>query len=725
MQTYAYGFPRLGKKREYKRVIEAFWRNELTEQELLASFDLFQRHMIESYESCVSTFPVGEITYYDSMLDTAIMVGLYKFSGLDDYYDMCRGKGALELRKWFNTNYHYLVPDFSTARPASLGLHWNKPLDYFLRIDRGIPYTIGPFTLLKLSKGTSGNFAEFMEALAEIYFQIASSVPSLHIDEPALVLQLTPGERNSIKRTYQRITQSGSEVNLFTYYDSVDNLEELYEIPFFSLGVDFVHGTGNLETILRSGFPGAMRLIAGVVDGRNIWKTDIQKATRLIEALRQKADKLVLSNAGPLFHLPVSVSYEYGLAPELKEGIAFAEERLTEVRLLAQSRAEQTSGSAKSGSLLPGNTVVQKRVADLKEGDFVRDVPYKVRSRIQHQTLGLPLFPSTTIGSFPQTKEIRAKRAAFRNGSLHKEQYKHFIKEKIEEVVRFQEDTGLDVLVHGEFERSDMVEFFAEKMEGFTCTREGWVLSYGTRAYRPPILFGDVSRRDPMTLEEICYAQSLTRKPIKGMLTGPVTILAWSFVREDIAIEKTAYQIALCLNDEIQDYQNAGIRIIQVDEPAFREGAPLKKRDWDFYYSWATKAFNLAVKSDPQTQIHTHMCYSDFGDIIQQISALDFDVISVEASRSGGEIIDQFREMNFGKQIGLGVWDIHSPVVPKAEQMQKVVRKALEVLNPDQLWVNPDCGLKTRGWEETKAALRNMVTISRIMRSSSRNTTPD
>ena len=534
-------------------------------------------------------------------------------------------------------------------------------------------------------------------------------MPSIHIDEPALVTDLSPQEWSLVKKAYSRITESGSEINLFTYYDSVDNLTALYDLPLYSLGLDFVHQDQNLNTILQNGFPKHIRLVAGVVDGINVWRTNIKSVLQKIDILSQNAPLLAISNAGPLSHLPISLQGDTKINPELQKKLAFAEERLQEVASLAELFGTENRADIEQVSQIGINEEVRKRVLSLRESDFVKSADYRERYQLQQHSLNLPLLPTTTIGSFPQTADLRAIRAAFRKGKITENDYTQQINSKIKEVIALQEQIGLDVLVHGEFERTDMVEFFAERLNGFLCTENGWVLSYGTRVYRPPVIYSDISRSGPLTLDQITFAQSLTQKPVKGMLTGPVTIIAWSFVREDIPVQNTAYQIALCLQDEIADYEKAQIKIVQVDEPAFREMAPLKKRDWEKYFAWAVKAFNLAIICKPQTQIHSHMCYSDFKDILDKISELDFDVISIEASRGGGDLIEQFKSIDFKKQIGLGVWDIHSTVVPSKEHIGAIVKRALSIIPPEQFWINPDCGLKTRGWDEIIAALKNMV----------------
>lgn len=712
MKTYAYGFPRLGKNREFKKVIESFWKGETSAEEAGQALKKLQAGMLAAYEQSVDLFPNGEITAYDQMLDTAIMVGLYHPKNLKEYYDLCRGKEALEMTKWFNTNYHYLVPDFSRlSSPVKFSFAGSKPSG------QGTPFFIGPFTFLKLSKGIpKAKFAGYLKDLAKVYRDILNGSRCAHIEEPALVMDLTKDEVKAVQEAYRTIAESRCEINLITYYGSVDAFKEVCALPVTAIGLDFIHGPDNLKSLKKYGFPADKTLIAGIVDGRNIWRTDVKKSVVLLKEISKSAKNVVISNAAPLYHLPIALDGENKLAPALKDILAFAEEKLKELRTIADAY----DGKIKSFSLgqrkLGRHTKTQARLRRLTVKDFKKNIPLLKRKKLQQARLNLPLFPTTTIGSFPQTTEVRKNRADFRAGRISKLQYDELVKAGIREVIRWQEDLGLDVLVHGEFERTDMVEFFAEKLEGIATTVQGWIISYGTRAYRPPIIFGDIYRAEPMTLAEITYAQTLTKKPVKGMLTGPVTIIAWSFVREDIPLKNVSYQIALALQDEIRDYEKAGIRIVQVDEPAIREKAPIKHREWPAYFDWAIKSFRLLSNTDPVTQIHTHVCYSEFGEIIDQIDKMDFDVISIETTRSRGDIIQSFEKINFQKQIGLGVWDIHSPAVPTVENMREVVRRALKVIPKENFWINPDCGLKTRNWEETRESLKNLIALTENLR---------
>ncbi len=717
MKTYVYGFPRLGRNREYKKSIESFWKKEISEQELTAKIFQLEKEVIAKYENNVDKFPVGEMTFYDNMLDTALMLGLYSTETdktLEKYYDLCWGKNALELSKWFNTNYHYLIPEFPNGfSPSKFKLLWNKPKEAFTRHKKGIPYMIGPFTFLKLSKNLKAkDFGDSLLALGAIYKEIIKDFPEVHIDEPALVMEISPVELSLFKQVYNEIGLF-SKINLFTYYDSVDCLKTLYDLPLQAIGLDFVHGKDNLGEIKKYGFPEDKILIAGIVDGRNVLRTNVEYCLTLLKELSQYVKKIEISNAGPLYHLPISVKQE-DFPSKLSGKLAFAVEKLEELKNIGRIVEEREPTIKKLEDFKPK---IPQDIKKLKEKDFKKAVAFPERIKLQSKVLNLPLFPTTTIGSFPQTPDIRKKRADFRAGKISEDEYKSFIKIKIKELIELQEELGLDVLVHGEFERSDMIEFFAEKLEGITTTKNGWIISYGTRCYRPPIIYDDVKRKAPLTLDEIAFAQSLTTKPVKAILTGPITIVSWSFVRNDIPLSLIAYQISLALQDEIKDLEKAGIKIIQIDEPAFREKTPIKKRDWEEYFDWAIKSFRLSSSlSLPETQIHTHMCYSEFGEILEYIEQMDFDCITIEASRSKGDTLQYFNDINFKRQIGPGVWDVHSPVVPSINDMRQIIEKTLKVLPAELLWINPDCGLKTRGWKEVKASLKNLVALANELR---------
>jgi 5-methyltetrahydropteroyltriglutamate--homocysteine methyltransferase len=728
MQTYAYGYPRLGESREFKRLIEGYWQGKVSEAELRDGLNTLEQRRLATYAQFVDAYPIGEMTLYDNMLDTAIMLGVYPIdpNDLDAYFNLARGADALPMTKWFNTNYHYLVAHIDAQ--TTFRLHWNKPLQAFQQHGTGYPYLIGPYTFLRLSRGYAPDqLPALLERLTPVYAEILGSLKQagaayVHIDEPAFALDVPDAEVHAIRAAYQTLGQH-APILLMTYYDSVDLLPHLYELPIAGIGLDLVHRARNLETIAQHGFPSDKVLIAGVVDGRNVWKTDLRAAAERVRTLAQQTGATVwLANAAPLMHLPVTVEPESALDPALKERVAFAKERLQELRLLKTLLTDGETEAVRAWNAYQHATdhwhspAVQQRVASLTPQDFERAAPYPERDRIQRERLKLPPFPTTTIGSFPQTPEVRQMRQAYRTGKITADEYDAYIQSQIRELIAFQEQIGLDVLVHGEFERTDMVEFFAEKMDGIAFTQQGWLLSYGTRVYRPPIIYGDVARTAPMTVKETAYAQSLTQKPVKGMLTGPVTIIAWSYVREDIPVEQVAYQIALALQDEVRDLEQAGVPIVQIDEPAYREKAPLKRADWDAYFRWAAQAFKLASRAKPETQIHTHMCYSDFNTVLQYIDWMDADVITIEAARAKGEVISAFEHYNYTRQIGPGTFDVHTPAVPSVESIEAVMTRAIRVFPKEQFWVNPDCGLKTRKWDEVIPALKHMVQAARNLR---------
>ena len=699
VKTYAYGFPRIGKNREYKKTIESFWKNKINTEELFFGIQNIENENESRYKEKVDLFPTNEMTMYDKMLDTAIMVGLYNPQDMKEYYELCRGKNCLEMTKWFNTNYHYLVPDFS---------EWVVPTFFHqtrFQINGENPHLIGPFTFLKLSKGLEGkSFEDFALKLSCVYSEIIENYEMVHIDEPAFVMDLTSDEIKLIKQMYDIICDNDTKVNLFTYYEDVDWLQDFVDIPVDGIGLDFVNGKHNLKNIKDISFPKNKTLFAGFVDGINVWKTPIFETHKKLQELSNLTDDIYVTNAGPLYHLPVTLDGENKLSTFLIKSLSFATEKLDDLNYIKNN--ESFNYRKYNGDI---NTEVQNRINNLKDDDFVKSIGVEERRKIQDEILNLPDLPTTTIGSFPQSKEVRRNRLDFKKGRISEEIYNHSVDEFTEDAIDIQEEIGMDVLVHGEFERTDMVEHFCQRMDGVANTDNGWIISYGTRAYRPSIIHSDVSRPKQMTIREVEYAQTLTDKPMKGMLTSAGTIIAWDFVRKDIPISEGAYQISLCLQDEIRDYERAGINIVQVDEPAFREIVPIKKRYHDEYFDWAIKSFNLATNTSPKTQIHSHMCYSEFNEIVDEINQLDFDVMTIECSRSGGEIIEAFENIDFKRQIGLGVWDIHSPAIPTVDDMVKIVKRALKVIPMKQFWINPDCGLKTRDWPETKQSMINMV----------------
>jgi 5-methyltetrahydropteroyltriglutamate--homocysteine methyltransferase len=670
---------------------------------------------------------------------------------IDTYFAMARGSKtavACEMTKWFDTNYHYIVPEFENE----FKLLKNRPLDsYKFALEKiGIetkPVIVGPFTYVWLGKvpkkqeGTllvhmvksreSERFKELVINASRIYNQIlkeleANGVKAIQLDEPALVLDLEEDDVAILTESYRTLTQGLKDIEVFvhTYYESLSRYEEIVNnLPVSGIGLDFTVNDENLENLKKFGFPKDKKLIAGIVSGRDPWKIDFAKTVDLINQILNfvSEDKLIISNSSPLFHLPVSIEYEKGhLDERLINLLSFANERLDELKMLKKIINEGFPVPSQNLQAIRDefkDERVRRRVAEIDENKIGRKDNFKERYQKQISLLGLPKFPTTTIGSFPQTKEVRKARADFVVGKISQDEYENFIKEQIRNVIKIQEELGLDVLVHGEFERSDMVEFFGQKMKGFAFTKNGWVQSYGTRCVRPPIIYGDVSRPEPMTVKEISYAQSLTSKPVKGMLTGPVTILSWSFYRKDIPKKEIAYQIALALRDEVSDLEKAGIKVIQIDEPAFREGLPLKKSKQKEYLEWAVNAFKLTNEQvKAETQIQTHMCYSEFNEIIEYIYAMDSDVILIEASRSKGEILDAFEKFKYDHAIGPGVYDIHSPRIPTIEEMLEIAERSIKLIDKNLIWINPDCGLKTRNWEEVIPSLKNMVTVAKIMR---------
>ncbi|RMA97114.1 5-methyltetrahydropteroyltriglutamate--homocysteine S-methyltransferase [Hydrogenothermus marinus] len=758
VKTTIFGYPKIGPNRELKKAIESYWKGEISKEEMLKKVEEVDiDRMKRVINADLDYIPSNDFSLYDFVLDVSTMVDMIpkRFrnieDGLDRYFAMARGTKdaiACEMTKWFDTNYHYIVPEIEGA----FKLVKNRPLDSYkwAKEKLGVetkPVLVGAFTYLMLSKvyerqegsllmkmvkaEESEKFKPLLFELASVYNQMLrelqeEGVKAVQFDEPALVLDLDEDKINALIDAYRIITEGITDIEIFvhTYYESLDHFEKITkELPVSGIGLDFVVNNENLENLKKYGFPEDKKLQAGVISGRDPWKTDYKQVLNLIEEIKKyvSEDRIILSNAAPLFHLPVSLESEKGhLNEDLLELLSFADERLEEIKTLKQI--------INKGKEIPSQTLqefrdkfkneeVQKAIEDIDNHEIKRPHDFKERYKKQIELLGLPRFPTTTIGSFPQTKEVRQMRAKFRKGEISAEEYENFIKEQIKKAIEIQEELELDVFVHGEFERTDMVEFFGQKMDGFAFTKNGWVQSYGTRCVRPPIIYGDVSRPEPMTIKEIVYAQSLTEKPVKGMLTGPVTILNWSFYRKDIPKKDIAYQIAIALRDEVLDLEKAGIKVIQIDEPAFREGLPLKKRKQEEYLNWAVKAFRLTNNTVAETtQIHTHMCYSEFNEIIEWIYAMDSDVISIEASRSKGEIIEAFEKFNYDHGIGVGVYDIHSPRVPPVEEMLEIAERTVQVIDKNLIWINPDCGLKTRGWEETIPALKNMVQVAKILR---------
>lgn len=733
------GYPRIGKNRGSKKALEGYWQNKISEDELKKTVLNLQ---IENWryqkKVGVDLIPVNDFSLYDHMLDMATMLGFIpkrfdgkkkKFVPFSLYFTLARGKegiSPLEMTKWFDTNYHYLVPELDTM-PCLLE---NRPLiSYKLAKERlgiqGKPVIMGPYTFLTLSKILLEK-RPLISTLIDVYKEILSSLEKegaewIQMDEPALVLDLDEEDMRLVEEIYEGLADAKLNIILQTYFGAVSFYERVINLPIIAIGLDFVKGRGNLENLKKYGFPKDKFLALGMVDGRNVWKTNLKETSNLIKELLEvaKPKGLILQPSCSLIHLPVSIELERDMGRDLKGRLAFANERLKEVVKLTNAlrggeEIKDVSDTYKGIGYL---SEIGEKIKRLKPSDFRKALPYEKRKIKQQAVLNLPIFPTTTIGSFPQTKEIRKMRARYKNGEISESDYQAFIRERMAYCIGIQGGLGLDVLVHGEFERSDMVEYFAQKLTGFLITKNGWVQSYGSRYVRPPIIYGDVSRPKPMTLEEVTFAQSLTKKPVKGMITGPITILNWSFVREDIPRKEVAYQIALALKEEILDLEQAGIKIIQIDEPALREGLPLKQKMRQDYLDWAVKAFRLVTSAvKPETQIHTHMCYAEFSDIIEAIDSLDADVISIECSRSQGDNVNVFKEFHYKRGIGLGVYDIHSPRIPSIEEILSTLRRCLKVLKPDQLWVNPDCGLKTREWEEVIPSLKNMIKAAKILK---------
>ncbi|MDQ6421727.1 5-methyltetrahydropteroyltriglutamate--homocysteine S-methyltransferase [Paenibacillus sp. LHD-117] len=748
------GYPRIGANREWKKALEAFWSGKLEESEFLKQLQEIRiAHLCKQQEQGIDYIPVGDFSYYDQVLDTATMFGIvpkrFPYDGgpvpLSLYYGVARGTKdatASEMTKWFNTNYHYIVPELDGASPV---VTENKPLIAYREAKEalgieGKPVIIGPLTFLKLSKGYKASELDaWIDRLVPLYVQILQELEQegvawVQIDEPILVTKVDEKDIERLKSIYGTIAANVPNLNIMmqTYFESVDYYQEIVALPVKGIGLDFVHGlAGNLESIKTNGFPSDKVLGAGVIDGRGIWKASLRGKLDLIGELTAivPADRLIVQTSCSLLHVPVTVQNESKLLPELKEALAFADEKLGEIALLKKAVASGESAVAEelarnsrelqaieqSGARNRGE--IQAAVAAVSKQEPLRSLPFAERHAAQERKWQLPIFPTTTIGSFPQSAEVRKARQSWRKGEWNNEQYNAFIREQIDLWIGLQEEIGLDVLVHGEFERTDMVEFFGEKLAGFAFTEFGWVQSYGSRCVKPPIIFGDVAFEQAMTVEETRYAQSKTARPVKGMLTGPITIMNWSFVRDDITREQIAYQLAYALRQEVEALEQAGIGMIQVDEPAVREGLPLKEKDQAEYLAWSVKAFRMTTCTvQDTTQIHTHMCYCEFHDMIDSIEAMDADVISIETSRSHGELIHSFEENTYKLGIGLGVYDIHSPRVPSVGEMTNMIDRALRVLDPKLFWINPDCGLKTRGSEETIASLRNMVDATRIAR---------
>jgi 5-methyltetrahydropteroyltriglutamate--homocysteine methyltransferase len=752
-----HGFPRIGDRRELKAATEGYWAGTVPAEELEATArELRRQTWTFLRDAGLGQVPSNHFSLYDQVLDTCVLVGAVPerygpaAAGLDTYFAMARGRAdatPMEMTKWFDTNYHYLVPELGPATRLRLAAA-PKPLAELAEARAlGVatrPVLLGPVTFLLLGKAAPGVDARFdrlrlLDPLLEVYAELLAELEAagagwVQLDEPAFVQDRSPAELAALAHAYERLGGAAARPKLLvsSYFDHLgDAVQVLARSPIDGLGVDLTRGGArNLELLAAAGGLGERTLVAGVVDGRNVWVNDLERSLARLATLFGLAGEVVVSTSCSLQHVPIDLAAEGdGLDPEVRPWLAFARQKVAEVVTLARGLAEGTGAiaeelaanrrvlEARRRSGRTRDPAVRRRLAAVGEPDLHRASPYEVREKAQRVRLGLPPLPTTTIGSFPQTGEVRKARAAHRRGELDEAAYRERMREEIARVIRLQDELGLDVLVHGEPERNDMVQFFGEQLAGVAVTEHGWVQSYGTRYVRPPIVFGDVSRPAPMTVEWLTYAQSLTRRPVKGMLTGPVTMLKWSFGRDDQPREVTARQLALAIRDELADLERAGIGVIQVDEPALREGLPLRREHRDPYLAWAVEAFRLATGGvRDETQVHTHMCYSEFGEILPAIDGLDADVTSIEAARSRMELVDDLERAGYGREIGLGVYDIHSPRVPSPEEIGELLEEALEPVGPARLWVNPDCGLKTRDYPEVLASLRNMVTAARAVR---------
>lgn len=730
IQTSNLGFPRLGRKREWKKAIEGYWANKYDLETLHQQLtDLHKENLLLQKNYNLSSIPVGDFSLYDHILDTSLLFNIIpeRFQGrdIDDdlLFDIARGNKehvASALIKWFNTNYHYIVPEWDNAEPK---LNKNVLLERFnyaksLNVNAH-PVIVGPITFVKLSKGGDQSFEEKVQTLLPLYKEVLQSLVDagaeyIQIDEPALVTDDSADYEDITKTAYNYFSEAnlGDYLVVQTYFERV-NLSFLNSLPIRGIGLDFVHDHGfNLKQIEDGQFDRTKTLYAGIIDGRNVWAADIEAKKELIETLQNYTDDLVIQPSSSLLHVPVSLDDET-LDTSIAEGLSFATEKLDELDAL--KRLFNKDDDQKYNELKARYERFQNQSFKNLEYDFdsvrtSRQSAFKERKKAQDTRLNLPDLPTTTIGSFPQSQEVRKYRADWKNNRITDEAYKTFLKNEIARWIKIQEDIGLDVLVHGEFERNDMVEFFGEKLQGFLVTKYGWVQSYGSRAVKPPVIYGDVKWTEPLTVKETLYAQSLTDKPVKGMLTGPVTILNWSFERVDLPREEVQDQIALAINEEVLALESEGIQIIQVDEPALREGLPLRSEYHADYLDKAVRSFKLSTSSvADETQIHTHMCYSQFGQIIHAIYDLDADVISIETSRSHGDLIQDFEDITYDLGIGLGVYDIHSPRIPTESEITAAINRALQEIDRSLFWVNPDCGLKTRKEDEVKEALSVLV----------------
>lgn len=755
MLTHTLGYPRIGGNRELKKKLEAYWKGSAGADDLaLTARKLRSRHWKDQADAGIELIPVGDFSYYDQMLDNAVRFGAVpprynvedSRAGLDDYFRMARGESgedgvqAMEMTKWFDTNYHYIVPEFVENQKFFLADE-----SILEQIDEAVAEGCkakavlpGPLTFLLQGKCAGEQFdrLSLLENLISAYVELLEKISGrcswVQLDEPVLALDLDEDVRRLFAPVYRTLKEAVPELKIMVavYFGGLgDNLETAAALPVDALHVDLVRGVQDLESLLPALRPG-LSLSLGVVNGRNIWRADLDRAVALVRTALDTlgSERVMVAPSCSLLHVPFDLDLESGLDPEIKSWMAFARQKCAEVACIAQAVSGQDMEEridenrrileSRRNSPRVNNPDVSARITALQPESFTRSSPSLQRAEIQRRELGFPLLPTTSIGSFPQTAEVRSVRSRFKKGELDKAAYEKFMQTYISDCIRRQEQAGLDLLVHGEPERNDMVEYFGEHFEGYCFTSNGWVQSYGSRCVKPPVIYGDISRPAPVTVDWISYARSLSDHEVKGMLTGPVTILCWSFVRDDRPRSETCMQIALAVRDEVADLEKSGVKVIQIDEPALREGLPLRRAEQEEYLRWAGKAFRLASSGvADRTQIHTHMCYCEFGEIMDAIAGLDADVISIEASRSRMELLGSFREFSYPNEVGPGVYDIHSPAIPSVAEMERLLEKAAEVIPVERLWVNPDCGLKTRRWEEAEPALRNMVQAARNLRS--------
>ena len=759
VKTSVLGFPRIGKNRELKKACEAFWAEKISREELLeVAANIRRENWQRMKDAGIDFIPSNDFSFYDHILDLTLALGAIpeRYKNLKDdklalYFAMAHGEQkngvdvtAMEMSKWFDTNYHYIVPEFVKNQEFSL---FNTKAVYEFNEAKNLgietrPVLVGPVSYLLLGKEKESGFSklDLLDALLPPYIELLKKLEeagakAIQLDEPYLALDISDAAKNAFKVAYEKIANAvNAKITIATYFEGLrDNAPLALSLPCDTIHADLVRAPTQLDEIL-SRIPSDKNLSLGVIDGRNIWKNDLASSLEIVKKAIEAVgeDRVIISTSCSLLHVPYDLESEKNeavLTPEIKRWLSFAWQKVEELSLLkklagnpddeAKAQFEQNKKDIANKKVSPliHNNTVKSRAAKITPKDSQRNSPYSERRKLQEKALQLPQFPTTTIGSFPQTKEVRSWRAKFKKNEISAQEYERLLKEETAKCVKWQEEIDLDVLVHGEFERNDMVEYFGEQLSGFTFTQNGWVQSYGSRCVKPPVIFGDVSRPHAMTVDWSTYAQSLTKKPMKGMLTGPVTILKWSFVRNDQTLKETCQQIALAIRDEVCDLEKNGIKVIQIDEPAIREALPLRRADWDEYLNWAVESFRISQSGvKDETQIHTHMCYSEFNDIIKSIADMDADVITIECSRSQMELLDVFGEFKYPNEIGPGVYDIHSSRVPTKDEILFLLKKAKKVIPSERLWVNPDCGLKTRAWPETESSLKVMVEAAKELR---------